>query len=41
MWPPEDDNADSGESQASGSTSSSDDDTWPPANWPSLDDYDY
>ena len=41
MWPPEDDNADSGESQASSSSSSSDDDTWPPANWPSLDDYDY
>jgi hypothetical protein len=41
MWPPEDDNADSGESAASASSSSSDDDTWPPANWPSLDDYDY
>jgi len=40
MWPPENDNADSGESKAS-SSSSSDDDTWPPANWPSLDDYDY
>jgi hypothetical protein len=41
VWPPEDDNADSGESQASRSSSSSGGDTWPPANWPSLDDYDY
>lgn len=38
VWPPEDDSADSGESQASRSSSSSGGDTWPPANWPSLDD---
>jgi len=39
MWPPEDESGAAGNGSSDASSMSTDDDTWPPANWPSLDDY--